>query len=505
MNLYDLPTGIPWLSIIWLVPVIAAFGVLLIPETQKQTIRIAGTLAALICLALTSALYGAYDTTSAQTFQFTERLAWLPQFGITYLLGVDGISLALMLMTGIVLVASCLISWSVETRVREYWALMLLLAAGGFGVFLSLDLFLLFIFYELTLLPKFLLIGVWGSTRKEYGATKLALYLMGGSALILFGMVAIYFGSTFRTFDLRLLSQAGLFAPAMQAAIFLPLFLGFAVLAGLFPLHTWAPTGHVAAPTAASMLLAGVMMKLGSYGCLRIAIGLLPVGAQTWVWPLALLAVIGGIVTAMTAIVQRDFKFMVGYSSISHMAMVLIGLASANVIGLTGAVLQMFAHGITGALLFAVVGRMVYERTHTRQFPELGGLAQSMPGVAFFFAVAALAGMGMPGFVGFWAELNILMGLWASFPLIAVLAALIIPITAGYMLNATVRVFFGELKNTAFAQLPKLTWPELLAGGLLTATLLAGGLYPAFLTEPIAASVRPIAAALQQAAGVALR
>jgi len=350
----------------------------------------------------------------------------------------------------------------------------------------------------------YLLIGIWGSTRKEYGAMKLTLYLMGGSAFIILGMVAVYYSGTLRTFDMRLLAQSALFSRDVQIIFFVPLFLGFAVLAGMFPFHTWSPTGHVAAPTAVSMLHAGVLMKLGAYGCLRVAMWIFPEGASYWLLPIAIATLINAVYGASIAMTQRDFKFMIGYSSVSHMGLTLMGLAAANTIGMTGAVLQMFAHGVMTALFFAVVGRMVYDRTHTRQFPELGGLFSVMPFAAIVFIIAGLSSMGMPGLAGFWAEFNIFMGMWQRFPLIAVLAGISIPITAGYILLAVYRVFFGELKNPEFRRLPGLTTPEYVAGAILTVVLIISGIYPAYLTEPITASVQPIAEALARAGALGM-
>jgi NADH-quinone oxidoreductase subunit M len=504
MNLFDLPANIPWLSLIWLSLALPALALCVVPGERRQTIRIIGASGALVSLVLTLLVYGAYDYTSGQTLQFVEEWNWLPQLGIGYILGVDGISVPLLLLNGIVIFTGALVSWNIEERAREYWVLLLLLATGVYGVFVSLDLFLLFIFYELAVLPMYLLIGVWGSTRKAYGAMKLTLYLMGGSALVVIGMVALYFGSSLRTFDMRVLAQAALFTREFQVAFFVPLFVGFAVLAGMFPFHTWSPTGHVAAPTAVSMLHAGVLMKLGAYGCLRVAMWILPEGASAWLLPIAVLTLIGAVYGAVIAMVQRDFKFMIGYSSVSHMGLTLMGLAAANTIGITGAVLQMFAHGVMTALFFAVVGRMVYDRTHTRQFPELGGLFAVMPFAAVVFIIAGLSSMGMPGLAGFWAEFSIFMGMWQRFPIIAVLAALSIPITGGYILLAVYRVFFGELKNPEFAKLPKLTWQEYAAGAILAAVVVVSGIYPAFLTEPIEASVRPVAEALARAGALAV-
>ena len=504
MHLYDLPTGIPWLSLIWLSMLVPAIIMMFLKQEQKQAIRVIGTSFAFVSLVLSLLLFFAYDYGSPQKFQFIEELPWLPQVGINYILAVDGLSLPMLILNGFVIFTGALMSWNIENRAREYWILLLLLTAGVYGVFVSVDLFLFFVFYELAVLPMYLLIGIWGSTRKEYGAMKLTLYLMAGSAFIILGMVAVYFGSGLQTFDMRMLSQVALFSPTFQRVFFPPMFLGFAVLAGMFPFHTWSPTGHVAAPTAVSMLHAGVLMKLGAYGCLRAAMWLMPEGAHFWLLPIAIATLINAVYGATIAMTQRDMKFMIGYSSVSHMGLVVMGLAAGNEIGLTGAVLQMFAHGVMTALFFAVVGRMIYERTHTRQFPELGGMAQIMPFAAIVFVLAGLSSMGMPGFAGFWAEFNIFMGMWDRFPLIAILAAVSIPITAAYILRATYSIFFGEVKDPSFFKLPKLTWQEYTGATILAAVLLIVGLYPGILTEMISSGVKPVAQAIQQAGTLSL-
>src|SRR6266545_6059105 len=317
MHLYDLPAGIPWLSLIWLSLLVPSIIMMFLKPEQKELIRIIGATFAGISLILSLLVFFAYDYTSPAKLQFVEELPWLPQLGINYVLGVDGVSLPMLILNGFVFATGALISWNIENRTREYWLLLLLLASGVYGVFVSIDLFLFFVFYELAVLPMYLLIGIWGSTRKEYGAMKLTLYLMGGSAFIILGMVAAYFGSGLQTFDMRMLSQVALFSPAFQKVFFPPMFLGFAVLAGMFPFHTWSPTGHVAAPTAVSMLHAGVLMKLGAYGCLRAAMWLMPEGANYWLLPIAILTLINAVYGATIAMTQRDFKFMVGYSSVS--------------------------------------------------------------------------------------------------------------------------------------------------------------------------------------------
>jgi NADH-quinone oxidoreductase subunit M len=495
MGLFTLSPDIPWLSLIWLSMVVPVVIIALIPATRQEAMRWVGAAFALVSLLLSLLVFLAYDPALAG-FQFVERLDWMPQLGISYQLGVDGISLPMLVLNGVVIFTGALMSWNIENRTKEYWVLLLLLTTGVYGVFVALDLFLFFVFYELAVLPMYLLIGIWGSTRKEYGAMKLTLFLMAGSALVILGMLAIYFGSGLRTFDMIVLAQNVTLAGDVQRVFFPMLFVGFAILAGMFPFHTWSPTGHVAAPTAVSMLHAGVLMKLGAYGCLRAAMWLMPVGATVWLPVIAVLTLLNVLYGATIAMAQRDAKYIIGYSSVSHMGLVVMALAAGTQIALTGAVLQMFAHGIMTALFFAVVGRMVYERTHTRQLPELGGLRKVMPFAAWMFILGGLSSMGMPGLAGFWAEFTIFIGVWEKYPLIAVLAAISIPVTGAYILRAVWAVFDGEVKNPEFHHLPKLTWQEY-SGAIILAVILVGvGIYPAILTEMIDSGVRPVVAQL---------
>src|SRR5438552_6263465 len=336
------------------------------------------------------------------------RVPWVPMLGMNYHLAVDGVSLTLVLVTGISALSAVLFSWDVEHRSNEFFFWLLLVVGGSYGVFLSADLFLLFVFYELVIVPKYFLIATCGSTNKEYGAMKLTLYSFFGGALVFIGIIAAYAASAKANIgsalDLQVLAQFQ-FPMQLQSWGFPVLFLGFALLAGIWPLHTWAPTGHVAAPTAGSMLLAGIVMKLGSYAGLRVAMNLFPQGFQMWRNWIAALAVVGIVYAAAVALRQRDLKFVIGYSSVSHMGFVLLGLGTANALGVSGAVLQMFSHGVIGALLFAIAG-MVYRRTHTRDLDALAtmGLSRTMPFAAFAFVIASAASMGIPGFSGFAAE-----------------------------------------------------------------------------------------------------
>jgi NADH-quinone oxidoreductase subunit M len=373
---------------------------------------------------------------------------WIPSLGVRYHLAADGISLTLLVLTGLVATAGVLFSWNIEERTGEFFSLFLILVAGVYGVFLSADALLLFAFYEIAIVPKYFLIAIWGSTNREYGAMKLALYSFAGSAAVLAGLLWAYAAGHGGGFGFAELAQAAAtLSRHQQIAVFALVFFGFATLAGIFPLHTWAPTGHVAAPTAASMLLAGVVMKLGAYGCLRVALPLSPLGFAFWQPAIAWLAVIGIVYAGLVALRQEDLKFVIGYSSVSHMGFVLLGLAAANAQAVSGAVLQMFSHGVIAGLLFAVVGRMVYDRTHTRMFADLRKipLHRLLPFAAAVFVVAGMASMGLPGFSGFPAELTILVGAWRAGPQWASVAALGVLVAAAFTLRAIHLSFFASM------------------------------------------------------------
>jgi NADH-quinone oxidoreductase subunit M len=424
---------------------------------------------------------------------------WIPSLGIHYHLAADGISLTLVLLTGIIAVTGILFSWNIDDRTKKFFAFYLLLIGAVYGVFLSYDLFLFFVFYEIVIIPKYFLIAIWGSTRREYGAMKLALYSFIGSAMVLIGLIAAYVAAGSHTTALTSLANYP-FSPHFQMAAFPLVFVGFAILAGLWPFHTWAPTGHVAAPTAASMLLAGVVMKLGAYGCLRVAMTLFPLGLGPWgihvlglgSWRdvFALLAVIGIVYGAMVALVQRDFKFVIGYSSVSHMGFILLGLMTLNQIGLSGAVVQMYSHGILAGLLFAVVGRMVYARTHTRELAALGpmNLNKVIPFAAVTFVVASMAGMGIPGFSGFVAELMILIGVWHAYPLLAVCVGVGVVIGVVYIWRAMQKAFFYDSPQASGPPehpLPPISFPERLGAIILICSSVLVGIYPQVLLNII--------------------
>jgi len=495
---------------------LGALALVGLPAGNARLARIVAMLTALAGLAVSLAAVLVHP--SHQAIRTVTDLAWIPTLGIRYHLAADGISLTLVLLTGVAAVAGILFSWNIEHRAKEFFAFYLALIGGVYGVFLSFDLFLLFVFYEIAIIPKYFLIAIWGSTNREYGAMKLALYSFVGSALVLVGLIAAYVVAGARSFDLVELAKFP-FPETFQYWAFPLVFVGFAVLAGMWPFHTWAPTGHAAAPTAASMLLAGVVMKLGAYGCLRVAVTLFPLGLKAWQMPIATLAVIGIVYGAMVALTQKDFKFVIGYSSVSHMGFVILGLVTLSEIGLTGAVLQMFSHGIIAGLLFGVVGRMVYDRTHTRDLTELEGmqLMKSIPFAAVTFVIAGVASMGLPGFSGFVAELQVLIGAWHASPTLAVLTGVGILIGIAYTLRALQLVFLSgnELAGGAGVtaprptrqpgghQLPAISVPERIGAVLLIAATLIIGLFPRLLLDLIVPSfASPLFDGLRKAGGL---
>ncbi len=479
------------LTLLVLCPALGVLLILLIPGRFPRLIRYAAALSALAACVVTLLIVIRFDA-HARGWQLVERGSWFPEAGISYHLGIDGISLPLLVLTAIVYLTGVLVMWELELRVKEFFAFMALLVTGVFGVFVSLDLFFFLFYYEVAVLPMYLLIAIWGSTRKEYGAMKLTLYLLAGTALVVPAVLALYTATTPHTFDLVSLAQSG-FNPSVQRIVFPFLFLGFGVLAGVWPFHTWSPVGHVAAPTAVSMLHAGVLMKLGAYGILRIAIMLLPAGATYWAPFCAALATINIVYGAFVALSQTDLKFVIGYSSVSHMGIVLLGLATLSVDGVNGAVMQMFSHGIMTALFFAAVG-YIYDRYHTREIARLGGLLRAMPVASAFFIIAALTGAGIPGLASFWAELLVFLGTLKTWPLLAAIVVGALVITLAYSVRVIVLAFFGEPHEEhhaadigGFLALPRV---------ILVAVLLVLGFYPRLILDVIDPATRAFLAAL---------
>jgi NADH-quinone oxidoreductase subunit M len=481
---------IPYLSLLIFTPVVAGVLLLLYPAQKRTLIRVTALISALITLALSVILFFRYDTQAAG-YQFLEKLDWLPSLGISYFVGIDGISAAMELMAGLVVISGVLVSWRVEDRPREFFAFLMFLAASVFGVFASLDLFQLFFFFELAIFPKYLMIVIWGYPKtREYGAMKLTIYLFLGSMAALAGALAIYSASGLHTFNLLELEKAG-FPIEVQRLWFPFIFIGFGVLGGLFPFHSWAPDGHVAAPTAVSMLLAGVEMKVGAFAALRVGLMLLPEGMRAWAPLIIVLATINVVYGAFIAMIQTDFKYVIGFSSVSHMGLVFIGFATLTPEGLTGAGLQMFSHGVMTALFFSIVG-MVYDRAHTRNIQELGGMAKYMPMAMVGFVVGGLVSMGMPGFSGFVAEIPIYLGAWKSYPLSAILAVISIVVTAAYILLVVRRVFFGEVPRAISEGVSDITLADKVVIVMLSLVMILIGIFPSLLVPVIQAGVKHI-------------
>ena len=478
------------LDALLIIPLLTAVAILL--DRRPSNARWIALIGSLLQLAAAMMLYFGYSRAAKSTaggpILFTKQFSWYPDWNIGMHLGVDGIGVAMILLTAFVVVAGVLVSWEVEKMTKSFFFLLILLSLGAYGFFLSLDLFALFFFLEVAVIPKFLLIGIWGSGRKEYSANKLALMLMGGSALILVAMLALYFQAPEgqRTFDLLKLASNPIPAE-VQAWVFPLMFVGFGVFTALFPFHTWVPDGHSSAPTAGSMFLAGISMKLGGYGCLRAATWIMPDGARQYAPVIVVLATVAIIYGAFVTLMQDDLKYINAYSSISHCGFVLLGIGMLTRTAVNGAVLQMVSHGLMTALFFAVIG-MVYERTHTRKTAEMGGLMKAMPFIATAMFIAGLASLGLPGLSGFVAEMTVFMGGWertdAFHRTATVLACMSIVVTAVYVLRAIGQTMMGPLRGEGF-ELSDARWNEKLAAVLLVAGILAMGLAPLWLTELI--------------------
>jgi NADH-quinone oxidoreductase subunit M len=470
----------PILSVIVFTPIVAGMLILLVPAQRKNEVRVMALAAATFALLLSIWVYFTYDSSIAG-YQFQESYNWLPALGIGYHVGVDGMSTPLVLLTGVVMFTGVLISWGIEDRPREFFAFLFILASGVFGVFVALDLFQLFFFYEIAVFPMFLLIAIWGWIKtREYAAMNQTLYLFIGSVVSLVGALAMYWiafqNTGILSFDMLQLEQAG-FSEQFQIIWFLPVFLGFAVLGGIWPFHNWSPDGHVAAPTAVSMFHAGVLMKLGAFAALRVGIMLLPQGAQFWSPLIMAFAAIAVVYGAFIAFMQEDMKYMIGFSSVSHMGLVMLGLSTLNKTGLTGAGVQMFSHGVMTALFFAVTG-MIYDRAHTRQIPELGGMSKVMPFAAIGFIVGGLVSMGMPGFSGFIAEFPIFMGVWYVQPWVAIIASISIVITAAYIMRNIRDVFFRPMPENLEGHITDVNVLDKVAIVTVCVLMIVIGLFP---------------------------
>jgi NADH-quinone oxidoreductase subunit M len=476
-------------------PLLATLMLLFTPGSQKMAVRWISLVAGSIMLGLSVYIFVAYQAGGDNIqmrlqWDWIEDVSFLREDGVQLHLGIDGISALMTLLTGVVAFAGTLVSWKLDYRPKDFFILFWVLITGVYGTFFSLDLFFFFFFYELAVVPLYLLIGVWGSTRKEYGALKLTLMLVAGSVLMWIAIFAVVREAGMGTFSLEALWAAGsdgTLSPGFQK-IYFPFFVvGCGVLAALWPFHTWSPDGHMSAPTAVSMVHAGVLMKLGAFGIIRLGIQILPEGAAFWMPGLMVLGTIGAVYGALGALTQRDFKLISGYSSVSHMGYVLMGLATMSAIGITGASLQMFSHGVMTALVFLLIGAL-YDQAHTRDLKDFGGIARVMPLWVIAYVAAGLANVGLPGLSGFTAEFHIFVGTFQTYPIFGALAIFAAALAAAYMLRMFALVFFGPL-NPQWRELRDVTPLEAIAGILLISSIVLMGVWWPLFTDRLAPTI----------------
>ena len=466
------------LLLLLIVPLIAAICIMLSPRVSA--VRQISLAASLIQLFLVSWLLFQMlnsRSVSAQSLYFEQVYQWFPSWNIQFHIGVDGIAISMMILTALVVLAGVLVSWQESMLPKEFFFLLMFLSLGAYGFFMARDIFTLFFFLELAVIPKFLLIGIWGSGQKQYSAMKLALMLMAGSALVFVGLTGIYLEA--HSFDISVLSTTH-FSVTFQYLFYPLLFVGFGIFAALFPFHTWVPDGHASAPTAASMFLAGISMKLGGYGCLRVASFLMPDAAIHYAPVIIVLSTCAILYGAFVTLMQSDLKYMNAYSSVSHCGFVMLGIGVFNTTSVYGAILQMISHGLMTALFFAAIG-MIYFRTHTRKIDELGGLLAKLPFISTVFVIAGLCSLGLPGLSGFVAEMTVFVGSWENKSLWVRLATILscasIVVTAVYILRASGKVIMGPIRKN-FVNLSDAVWYEKMAAIFLLAGIFVMGIAP---------------------------
>jgi len=486
------------LSLFIIVPLLTVLA-LVFAKGLKQS-RIISMIGSIVQLGMAINLVFAYFKERAindQIMVFTKDLVWFKQFNIHYNIGVDGISVALLLLTATVVLAGVFISWKMKELPKEFFISLIVLSIGVYGFFISIDLFTMFVFFEIAVIPMYLLIGIWGSGPREYSAMKLTLMLMGASAVLLVGILGIYFNSGADggalTFNILEIAQVNI--PFEAQKLFFPLvFIGFAVIGALFPFHTWSPDGHASAPTAVSMLHAGVLMKLGGYGVFRVAMYLLPEGALHWTDFFLILAATGVVYGAFSAIKQTDLKYINAYASVSHLGLVLFALLMLNKTAWNGAIIQSLSHGLLTAMFFALIG-MIYGRTHTRNINKLGGMMKILPFIGAIYVITGLAYLGLPGFSGFVAEMNIFVGGFQHpdmfHRVLTVLAVSSIVVTAVYILRLVGKIMMGPLETNEVENLPKATWYEKTGILLLLIPVVGIGVAPLWLSDMIMESIQP--------------
>ena len=490
-----------FLSLFVLIPLLMMLG-LWIARDMKQ-IRTVAVIGSTILLALSVYTLVEFLAERAAgntaTMLFTDSRMWYAPLNIHYAVGVDGVSVAMLLLSSIIVFAGVFASWKINPLPKEYFLWFMLLSTGVFGFFISVDLFTMFMFYEVALIPMYLLIGVWGSGRKNYSAMKLTLMLMGGSALLMIGILGIYYQSGLHSMNVVEIAEHGNIPMNWQYFLFPMTFVGFGVLGAMFPFHTWSPDGHASAPTAVSMLHAGVLMKLGGYGCFRVAIYLMPQAATELAWIFLILTGISVVYGAFSACVQTDLKYINAYSSVSHCGLVLFAILMMNTTAGTGAILQMLSHGLMTALFFALIG-MIYGRTHTRDIRELSGLMKVMPFLAVGYVIAGLANLGLPGLSGFVAEMTIFNGAFMNddtfHRVVTIIACTSIVITAVYILRVVGKIIYGTCTDEHHLKLTDATWDERLSVVCLVAAIAGMGLAPLWVSDMIRESVTGIIAQL---------
>jgi NADH-quinone oxidoreductase subunit M len=481
-----------------LIPILTMFWIAITRDVRQVRLAAATgmSLQLIFSFFLLYLYYAQRNAGNNDAMLFVSSTMWYESFNIQLKFGIDGISMSMILLTSIVTFAGIFVSWQVETLTKEFFISLILLATGVYGFFISLDLFTMFLFYEVAVIPMYLLIGIWGSGPKEYSAMKLTLMLMGGSAFLLVGILGIYFNSAPAgqplTFDLTEIARHHI--PRSAQMLFFPFtFIGFGILGALFPFHTWSPDGHASAPTAVSMLHAGVLMKLGGYGCFRVAMYLLPEAAQSLAWIFIILTSISVVYGAFGAIWQKDLKYINAYSSVSHCGLVLFALLMMNETATTGALLQMISHGLMTALFFALIG-MIYGRTHTRMIDQMGGLMKVIPFLSVLYVIAGLASLGLPGLSGFVAEMTIFVGAFQHEDTFHRVATIVvcssIVITAVYILRVVGTLLLGPVRNSHYADLTDATWFEKVGGVTLLIAIAIIGIAPLWLSnllrEPMA-------------------
>ena len=489
-----------FLSLFVLVPLLMTCAMFLTKDIRRiRAIMVVGASLLLgLSVALVAMYLGERSAGNGAEMLFTADAVWYAPLNIHYSVGVDDISVAMLLLSSVIVFTGVFASWKMSPLPREFFAWFSLLSIGVFGFFISIDLFTMFMFYEVALIPMYLLIGVWGTGRKEYSAMKLTLMLMGGSALLLVGILGIYFHSAPEggQLSMNILEISKHTIPMSAQYLFFPLtFVGFGVLGAMFPFHTWSPDGHASAPTAVSMLHAGVLMKLGGYGCFRVAIFLMPEAANELAWIFLTLTGISVVYGAFSAIKQTDLKYINAYSSVSHCGLVLFAILMLNQTAMTGAVLQMLSHGLMTALFFALIG-MIYGRTHTRDVREMGGLMKVMPFLSVCFVIAGLASLGLPGLSGFVAEMTVFVGSFEHTDtfhrVFTIVACSSIVITAVYILRMVGKVFYGSVLNKDHLALTDAVWFERLSVVVLIVAIAGLGMAPLWVSNMINDSLLPV-------------